>query len=141
MQKHLDCGRLIKQIHDEMGKRANNALRSQDMTVVQLEALIQLDAAPEKCCSLKELERQLHVAQSTTVGIIARLEQKGLVKSFSDQIDRRVKLVQITQAGLDCLKKSTEGRNETESTLLSALTETEKEIFYVLLKKVRDSFN
>ena len=72
MQKHLDCGRLIKQIHDEMGKRANNALRSQDMTVVQLEALIQLDAAPEKRCSLKELERQLHVAQSTTVGIIAR---------------------------------------------------------------------
>lgn len=141
MQKHLDCGRLIKQIHDEMGKRANNALRSEDMTVMQLEALIQLDAAPEKRCSLKELERQLHVAQSTTVGIIARLEQKGFVKSFSDHADRRVKLVQITQAGLDCLEASTKGRNEAEAALLSALTETEKEIFHVLLKKVRDSFN
>ncbi len=140
MQKHFDCGRLIKQIHDELQKIGNNAMRDQDMTLVQLEALMELEMAPEKRCSLKELEHQLHVAQSTAAGIIARLEQKGFVESFSDLTDRRIKLVQITQAGLDCVEVSKEGRDKAEEHLLSGLTETEREIFYVLLKKVRDSF-
>ena len=139
MEDKLDCGRLIKQIHDEIQKTVNNALRSQDMTLAQLEALLELDQAPENQLSLKELERRLHIAQSTTAGIIMRLEQKGFVEGFGDSSDRRIKLVRLTPAGADCLILAQGSRTEIEGKLLSGLTETERHIFFTLLKKVRNN--
>lgn len=139
MEKQRDCGWLIKQIHDEMRKNANNALRPQDITLVQLDALIELNQSPEGQRSLKELEQILHVAQSTAAGIVARLEQKGLAEGFGDAADRRIKRVRITPAGAECVRTALHHREETETRLLSGLTETERNIFYALLKKVRDS--
>jgi len=139
MEDWLNCGRLIKRLHDEMCKNANNAMRSQDMTIAQLDALMELDSAPGKELSLKELEKRLHIAQSTTVGIITRLEQKGLAERFSEPSDRRVKLVRITQAGTDCLMAAKAGRAEAEAKLLHGLTATEQHIFFTLLKKVCDT--
>lgn len=139
MRERIDCGKLIKQIHDEVRKNANNAMRDQDMTMTQLEALVELDSASEKQCSLKELEQKLHLAQSTTAGIVARLEQKGFVESFGDSADRRIKLVRLTQAGRERIAVAEQGRAEVEARLLSGLTEAERDIFLVLLKKVRDT--
>ncbi len=139
MNDWLDCGRLIKQIHDEMCKNANNAMRSQDMTIAQLDALMELYSVSEKQLSLKELEKRLHIAQSTTVGIITRLEQKGFVEGFNDSTDRRIKLVRITHSGIDCLIAAKEGRAEAEEKLLHGLTEAERHILFTLLKKVCDS--
>lgn len=134
-----DCGLLIKQINDELRKNANNALRHQDMTIAQLDALVELDRAPAGQRSLKELEQILHVAQSTAAGIVSRLEQKGFVEGFGDVEDRRVKLVRITPTGTACVNTVLHFRAEAEEKLLSGLTETERAIFYTLLKKVRDS--
>lgn len=139
METPRDCGLLIKQINDALRKNANNVLRSQDMTFAQLEALLQLEQAPEGRRSLKELERSLHVAQSTAAGIVARLEQKGFVERFGDAEDRRVKLVRITPDGSACARAALRGRDAVERRLLSGLTEAERDIFYLLLKKVRDS--
>ena len=126
MEPRKDCGSLLKQINDEMRKNANNAMRAQDMTLAQLEALVQLEQAPEGRRSLKELEQLLHVAQSTAAGIISRLEQKGYAEGFGDAGDRRVKLVRITPAGRACVGAALHHR-------------AERNIFYLLLKKVRAS--
>ena len=139
MEPRKDCGSLLKQINDEMRKNANNAMRAQDMTLAQLEALVQLEQAPDGQHSLKELEQLLHVAQSTAAGIISRLEQKGYVEGFGDAGDRRVKLVRITPAGRECVGAVLHHLAEAEERLLSGLTEAERDIFYLLLKKVRDS--
>lgn len=139
MEEVRDCGRLLKQINDELRKSANNAMRAQDMTMAQLAALVTLDRAPEKRCSLKELEQSLRVAQSTAAGIVSRLEQKGFVESFGDAADRRVKLAHITPEGEACALAARREMEAAEERLLSGLTETEREIFYTLLKKVRDS--
>lgn len=139
MEKARDCGLLLKQIHDEMSKNANNALRSQNITLAQLEVLDLLDQAPEGRYSLKELEQILHVAQSTAAGIISRLEQKGFVAGYGDAEDRRIKRVQITPAGVECVRTALHHRAEAEEVLLSNLTEAERNLFYMLLKKVRDS--
>ena len=73
------CAMLIKQIHSELEKNGNNALRSDDLTVSQISALMELDKAEGKQAELKHLEEALHIAKSTTVGIVKRLEQKGFV--------------------------------------------------------------
>ena len=139
MEKPQDCGMLIKQINDELLKNANNALRLQNITLAQLEVLDQLNQAPKGRYSLKELEQILHVAQSTAAGIISRLEQKGFVAGFGDAADRRIKQVQITPAGVGCIRSAMHHRVKAEELLLSNLTEAERDLFYILLKKVRDS--
>lgn len=133
------CGALIKQIHDELEKNANNAMRIQNITIAQCVALVVLHGAPEQQMSLKELERQLHVAQSTAAGVVARLEQKELVESFGSPEDRRIKIVRLTPAGVERCRMAEQNMQEAEENLLSGLTETERSIFLSLLKKVRDT--
>ena len=82
MSKDISCGMLFKQIHDELEKRTNNSLRSSDLTMAQMGALLVLREKSDKEMPLKELERSLRVAQSTAAGIVSRLEQKGFNKSL-----------------------------------------------------------
>ena len=134
-------GLLIKQINDDLEKRANNSLRPQSLTIAQVGALLALEQAPERQMSLKELERALHVAQSTTVGILQRLEQKGFVEAVSDPSDRRIKILRITKRGLDCCALAVENMAHEEDRLLSGLTGEEREVFTYLLQKVRNTLN
>ena len=49
--------------------------------------------------SSAELSRQLHVTPSNITGIIDRLEKKGLVERIRKAGDRRVAIIQLTEAG------------------------------------------
>ena len=140
MERNNLCGALIKQIHDELEKKANALLRQQDLTLSQMNVLMELEAAPGHQLSLKELEGLLHVAQSTAAGIVVRLEQKGFVESVADENDRRVKKVAITPAGLECCKNAASHIQNMESQLLSGLTESEKILFQDLLERVFKQF-
>ena len=140
MQKNDLCGALIKKIHDEIEKQANALLRQQDLTLSQMNVLMELEAIPDHRLTLKELEGLLHVAQSTAAGIVVRLEQKGFVKSFTDENDRRVKKVAITPSGMECCKNAVSDVGRMETQLLSGLTEAEREQFRHLLEKVFKEF-
>lgn len=133
------CGALIKQIHDELEKNANNAMRPYGITMAQCVALLTLNATPEKQMALKDLERTLRVAQSTSAGIVVRLEQKGLVEGWTAPDDKRAKRVRITAKGVECCQRAEQDMENTEKALLSGLTVTEQSIFLSLLKKVRDT--
>jgi len=139
MQTKLTCGMLIKRIHDTLEKRANNDLRESDLTMSQAATLGRLNARAGKQASLKELERILHVAQSTTAGIIARLEQKGFVEAFGSASDKRVKNVRITPLGEQFCRTAEQHMAENEAKLLAGLTEAEQEQFCDLLYKVSEA--
>ena len=134
--KKTVCATLIKQIHDGLEKQANNMLRSQDLTMAQVGVLLELRFAPEKQMALKELERRLHVAQSTAAGIVSRLEQKGLVEGFGDANDRRIKMLRITPAGEECCQAADQHMAAFEAALLSGLTEEDRSTLLALLKRV-----
>lgn len=136
VKERVTCVALIKQIHDGLEKQANNSLRSQDLTMSQVGVLIELRFSPEKQMALKELERRLHVAQSTAAGIVARLEQKGFVEGFGDASDRRIKMLRITPAGEACCQLADQHMAAFEETLLSGLTEAERTTFVALLERV-----
>lgn len=139
MKDEESCGMFIKQINSTLEKNANNTLRKQDLTFAQVSALLAIRDFPEQKISLKELEKILHVAQSTTAGIINRLEQKGLVTGFGDSSDKRIKLVQMTPLGERYCQEAEHNMKKAEERLLSGLTETERSIFKSLLQKVRDT--
>ena len=76
MQKET-YGTFIHQIHNTIEKSVNNQLRKKGLTLSQMNVLLTLVSIPEKKLSFKELEKRLTLAQSTTAGLISRLEQKG----------------------------------------------------------------
>ena len=139
MSDPLPSGQLIKLLHDRLEKQANNTLRAQDLTMMQISVLMELQKTEQKQLSMKELERKFCVAQSTVVGIISRLEQKGFVEAFGDAADKRVKLVHITPAGEACCKKAAGYMEQAEQTLLRDFSEEEKTMFNLLLARAAEN--
>ena len=81
MEHRETCGMLIKQVQDAVAKKLNNSLRESGLTHVQLGTLIALEHTEGRTLRLKELEKIFHVSQPTVVGVVDRLEEKGLTVS------------------------------------------------------------
>lgn len=139
MKNRTALGALVKRIYDSFEKQANSLLRTQDLTMAQFGVLVELSLTAEKQLTLKELEQRLHVAQSTTAGIVVRLEQKKLVECFGDPVDRRIKLVRITAAGEKRLQYADQDMEATEKSMLSALSAQEQDTLLRLLEKLCSS--
>ncbi len=139
MSTSLPSGQLIKLLHDRLEKQANNTLRAQDLTMMQISVLMELQKTEQKQLSMKELERKFCIAQSTVAGIISRLEQKGFVEAFGDAADKRVKLVHITPAGEACCREAAGYMEQAEQTLLRGFSEEEKTTFNLLLTRAAEN--
>lgn len=124
---------LVKKLHDRLEKSANNSLRGQDLTTTQVSFLLELEDAPEQQRSMKDLERYFGIAQPTVAGIIARLEQKGLVQAITDPADKRMKRVHLTPAGKACCAEAAIRMEDAEETLLKGFTPQERAQFNALL--------
>lgn len=127
---------MIKHIQDELEKIVNNSVRHLNLTMAQLRTLMFLNNKSEDKISLKELEKHLEVAQSTAYGIVKRLENKGFVKTFHYNNDKRIKIVKITLDGIEVCDKAHKNFQDIENKLLSELTDIESSIFLNLLEKV-----
>lgn len=132
------CGMLIRQIHLNLSKRTNNSLRGQGLTMSQMMALLILSRSEGGELSLKELERYLQTSQPDVAGVAARLSKKGMVDSFTDPQDKRMKRVRITERGEAYCREAKCGMIETEQTLLSKMTPAEQQMFRELLQKALD---
>lgn len=141
MENDSSCSVLLKQIHDVQEKNINNTLRNLDLTFSQINVLRALVHTADKQMSLKELEKILHVAQSTTVRIVAKMESKGLIDSFGDASDKRIKYIRLTQYGEQYSSNAKQKLEEEETRLLSSLTETEKMVFISLLQKITSNLS
>lgn len=141
MENNSSCSVLLKQIHDVQEKNINNTLRNLDLTFSQINVLRALVHTADKQMSLKELEKILHVAQSTTARIVAKMESKGLIDSFGDASDKRIKYIRLTQYGEQYSSNAKQKLEEEETRLLSSLTETEKMVFISLLQKITSNLS
>ena len=141
MEDNLSCSILLKQLHDVQEKNINNTLRNLDLTFSQINVLRALVHSADKQMSLKELEKILHVAQSTTARIVTKMEGKGLIDSFSDVSDKRIKYIRLTQYGEQYSSNAKQKLEEEETRLLSSLTETEKMVFVSLLQKITSNLS
>ncbi len=139
MTERIPNASLIKYIHDRLEKRANNSLRAQELTMMQISVLMALHDAEGQRLSMKELERRFGVAQSTVAGIVSRLEQKGFVEALADRGDRRVKLVHITAAGESCCTEAAFHMDEAEEGLLCGFSAEERQTLNALLLRVADN--
>lgn len=136
MSTKQDCMYMIKQLHDTIEKRMNQALSKYDLTMIQMRALVLLHKKKQDSCTLKEFEQILHIAQSTTAGVVKRLEQKGYVETAMDSRDRRIKNVQITPEGLKLCRHATKEVECMVEQLFDGLSEEEMQTFIGFIEKI-----
>lgn len=130
------CGMLIRQINNALEKKVNNQLKEKGLTLSQMQALIEIINVPAKKLAFKELEKRLSLAQSTTAGLISRLEQKKLVFVSGDTDDKRIKYVEITSLGEKFCNEAKQEMDHTEKKLLENLSAVEKENLLSMLEEV-----
>lgn len=116
---------MLKQINDSLAKKANNELKESDLTMMQVSALLTLKKRDNGEMTLKAMEKFFSLSRPTVAGLIMRMEEKGIVDSFTDKSDRRVKIVRLTQKGEECLSRASVPMENAESTLVSGLSDDE----------------
>ena len=105
-------------------------------TPAQLLALRQLNISGTD--TLAQLAEQVGLTSSTMVGVIDRLEKKGLVVRVRDKNDRRNVNIVITEAGKDYLKDSPKLLQDKFMDQLNRYSSEEKNNIFASLKKVTD---
>lgn len=132
-------GFLLKEINDSLLKMANNDLRASGLTIMQVALLTNLNKRHNREMTMKEIERQFSISQPTVVGIVSRMEEKGIVESYLDSADRRVKIVHITEKGESLVTDAEECVDCAERRLVEGLSDKDIETLLSLLEQMREN--
>ncbi|MEV4189036.1 MarR family transcriptional regulator [Streptosporangium canum] len=76
--------------------------------------------------------------KSTLIPVLDQLERQELIERRPDPVDRRARVVTMTDAGRRALTGSTRTVTETEDDLLSDLSPAEREQFRALLQRITE---
>jgi DNA-binding MarR family transcriptional regulator len=113
---------------------SRSLLRRFGLTGPQLVVLRQLGSGATRSGS--ELARAISLSLATTIGIVARLEARGLVGRERSTSDRRQKLISATEEGLRLLEAAPPPLQETFTTQLAALEEWEQTQMLAALQRI-----
>ncbi|PJD92965.1 MAG: MarR family transcriptional regulator [Legionella sp.] len=87
----------LRKIMQQMDYHSRNLDKKYGITVPQLVCLYEI--YEKGVMTLSVLSKQVHLSSSTLVGVIDRLEEKGLIRRTRDTEDRRVIFIEITEKG------------------------------------------
>lgn len=87
----------LRKIMQQMDHHSRNLDKQYGITVPQLVCLYEI--YEKGVMTLSVLSKHVHLTASTLVGIIDRLEEKGLIRRTRDTEDRRVIFIEITDNG------------------------------------------
>jgi DNA-binding MarR family transcriptional regulator len=94
----------LRRIMRAMDIHSRRLAAERDVTSVQLFVMKML--ATEEVETATEVARRVHLSPSTVVGIIDRLEEKGLAERSRSSTDRRVVRIQLTESGLKVVENT-----------------------------------
>ncbi|MBQ8497415.1 MAG: MarR family transcriptional regulator [Clostridia bacterium] len=87
----------------------------------------------------KDLEELFSVRRSTMSGIILRMEQKGFLVRESVEYDARLKKLVLTEKGWQIHEMMESIVTDTEKKLTADFSEEQKDMLFLLLKKLRQN--
>lgn len=97
----IDDLRRVFQVINEFSKRS---VRTAGLTGPQLWTI--KTVSEEAPVRVSDLARSMHLHPATVVGILDRLEVRGLVKRIRSTEDRRVVMVELTAQGHDLVRRA-----------------------------------
>jgi DNA-binding MarR family transcriptional regulator len=126
----LQSVRRIAQCVEHHSKQLTATHKITSPQLVALMAIAQLGPS-----TLKSIGRAIHLSASTVVGIVDRLEEKGLVRRERDTRDRRNVYVTVTAAGQAMVDNAPSALPQGFSSALSALPEDDQHTLVVALEQ------
>lgn len=82
------------------------------------------------------ISREIHVSPSTVVGILDRLEEKGLIRRERGREDRRIVFISATEAGLELAEQAPSPLQKTLAEALNELPELEQATITLSLERI-----
>ena len=131
-----DIGLILKQINDHLTQRANNEFKDSGITMSQMRVLMFLGRAGDSTVTLRDIEKHLGVSHPTVVGLVKRLEDKGLITSEVSVHDKRFRIVAPTETGAVMLDMAEQARADHERKLLEGLDGREVEALRAMLTRI-----
>ena len=126
---------LFKHIWEREEKFANIKLSNFGLTFTQSNALGYI-AERSGSVTQKDLEEHMEIQHSAVVGIVSRLEAKGMITTSSCPHDRRQKLLFVTELGKQINNDIQEDKDKVEATLISGFSEEEAALLEKMLIRV-----
>ena len=131
---------LIKLLAEKEEREINRILQKDCITVMQVRLLVSL-AQREEPLPERALGECLHVSQPALVGLIRRLEGKGLVRTYPSPDDRRSRLVQLTEKGQKVCEENHRAMEQYNEQLTRNFSEEEKTTLQDYLLRMFQNMN
>jgi DNA-binding MarR family transcriptional regulator len=119
-----------------VARELNRRFRRHGLTGPSFNALMVLDGAREPL-SPNELGERLLVTRGTVTGLLDTLERRGLVRRVPHPDDRRMLLIQPTDAARALLEEVWREHFPAQTAMVSVLSEAEKETLVRLLGRLQ----
>lgn len=129
----IKIGKSFKFISSSLDKIINKNLRDRGLSATQGIVLVWLNDEKTNELPIKTIEKRFGTAQSTTLGVINRLEQKGLITTHLSE--QRSKIAKITPAGRELIDFVIEQIKAAEDMMVEDFTQGEKALFFELIRK------
>lgn len=139
--KHNNTGFYIKRISDYIESDANRALEQYGITFSQARVLTFLLKSQGKVVIQKDIEEYLELKHPTVIGILQRMEAKGIIVSEVDPQDKRQKIITLTALAFELEKRITDHVEDAEQRMAEGMTQEELDTIKMLLHKVYKNIN
>lgn len=140
-----DTSSLVKKFHSEMIDlikkyqfRDRNTMASCGMSVSQCYILETLNRFGP--LSMQQLADKMHLSISTMTRVIAPLIAQKFINREEDPGDRRIKIVQLTEAGNEMFISSWKNVMESEKMIIESFPLENREILVEFLQKLNKAF-
>ena len=132
-------GVLIKKLDKVFKQNFDQELERVGLTFSQMRVLRFLEDNPNTKITQKDISKELDIQHSTTIGLLKRMQEKGLVTVAVDEDNRRCRNIFLTSKAEEISCEMERGRTIMENRVVASFTEEENEIFYRLLNKAIDN--
>jgi DNA-binding MarR family transcriptional regulator len=117
--------------------RVNAALARHHLTFTEFQTLGALVlAGPPYRANPKQIGRFNLLTSGGLANLLGRMEREGLVERSPDSTDKRAVTVQLTDLGLRAFNQAVVEENRIEHGMLAGLSEEERDILGMLLRKL-----
>ncbi len=127
-------GHLLRRAHQRATAIFLGQIGVDDLTPTQFAALVKLK--DEGALSQNHLGRLTAMDRATILGVIRRLETRGLIERAADPNDRRRTVLSLSLAGRRLIERLARNGPRVGQAILSPLAPDERETFLALLRRL-----
>jgi len=128
------AGHLLRRSHQRYQALFQDCAAGLGLTGPQFAALLRLAEAGS--ATQNQLGRLAAMDSATVQGVVRRLVTRGLVRCCADPLDRRTRVLSVTEGGLGLLHDAQQAGRQANDALLAPLSGQERRLLLALLRRL-----